>query len=266
MVVRGDHTAADFYMAVVPPKTECIVFSIDGSFTASMSVTGRDPKVRAGAVDVVRHWQELGYLIIYVTGRPDMQQQKVVSWLSQHNFPHGLVSFADGLSTDPLRHKTTYLQALQEAHDVLIHSAYGSSKDIAVYRSLDPIPKQIYIIGKVSKKHQSQATILTEGYAAHLAQLVAPGGSRPAQGNARMVIPRGYFGLPGHNASLRRRRNAAKRTKSFPVMGHSQDMGGSTSRGLRGSSAPHSASGPGPSGFPPQTPPAGSGTGVSDKL
>ena len=42
------------YLAVVPPKTECVVFSIDGSFTASMSVTGKDPKVRAGAVDVVR--------------------------------------------------------------------------------------------------------------------------------------------------------------------------------------------------------------------
>lgn len=54
MVVRGDHTCCDFYLAVVPPKTECVVFSIDGSFTASMSVTGRDPKVRAGAVDVVR--------------------------------------------------------------------------------------------------------------------------------------------------------------------------------------------------------------------
>ena len=32
------------------------------------------PKVRAGAVDIVRYWQELGYLIIYITGRPDMQQ------------------------------------------------------------------------------------------------------------------------------------------------------------------------------------------------
>lgn len=77
-----------------------------------MSVTGRDPRVRAGAVDVVRHWQELGYLIIYVTGRPDMQQHKVVSWLAQHNFPHGLVSFADGLSTDFLGHKADYLKSL----------------------------------------------------------------------------------------------------------------------------------------------------------
>lgn len=57
MVVRGDHTYADLYLAVLPPKTQAVVFSIDGSFTASVSVTGRDPKVRAGAVDVVRHWQ-----------------------------------------------------------------------------------------------------------------------------------------------------------------------------------------------------------------
>jgi hypothetical protein len=39
--------------------------------------------VKAGAVDIVRHWQELGYVILYVTGRPDMQLQRVVSWLAQ---------------------------------------------------------------------------------------------------------------------------------------------------------------------------------------
>ena len=117
----GDHTSIDFFLAVVPPKTEVVVFSIDGSFTASVSVTGRDPKVRAGAVDVVRHWQELGYLIIYITGRPDMQQQRVISWLSQHNFPFGLVSFADRLSTDPLKHKAEYLKNLQQEVGVLNH-------------------------------------------------------------------------------------------------------------------------------------------------
>ncbi|CAL7947667.1 unnamed protein product [Xylocopa violacea] len=206
MIVRGDHTSVDFYLAVIPPKTECVVFSIDGSFTASMSVSGKDPKVRAGAVDVVRHWQELGYLIIYITARPDMQQQKVVSWLSQHNFPHGLLSFADGLSTDPLGHKAAYLNKLVQEHGVIIHHAYGSSKDISVYTAIDLKPSQIFIIGKVSKKLHSLATILQDGYAAHLSMLQAHGGSRPAQGNARMVIPRGQFGLPGQNASLRRRR------------------------------------------------------------
>ncbi|XP_017766870.1 PREDICTED: protein retinal degeneration B isoform X5 [Eufriesea mexicana] len=221
MIVRGDHTSVDFFLAVIPPKTECVVFSIDGSFTASMSVSGKDPKVRAGAVDIVRHWQELGYLIIYITARPDMQQQKVVSWLSQHNFPHGLVSFADGLSTDPLAHKAAYLNKLVEEHGVIIHHAYGSSKDISVYTTINLKPNQIFIIGKVPKKHHPLATILHDGYAAHLSMLQARGGSRPAQGNARMVIPRGQFGLPGQNASLRRRSSfrLAKRAISQPTPG-----------------------------------------------
>lgn len=149
MVVRGDHTHVDFFMAIIPPKTECVVFSIDGSFTASMSVTGRDPKVRAGAVDVCRHWQELGYLLIYITGRPDIQQHKVVSWLSQHNFPHGLISFADGLLTDPLGYKTAYLNNLVQNHCIVINAAYGSSKDIAVYQNVGLKASQIYIVGKV---------------------------------------------------------------------------------------------------------------------
>lgn len=40
-------------------------------------------KVKPGAVDIVRLWQELGYIIVYVTGRPDMQLTRVVSWLAQ---------------------------------------------------------------------------------------------------------------------------------------------------------------------------------------
>lgn len=163
MVVRGDHTYADLYVAVLPARTQAVVFSIDGSFTASVSVTGRDPKVRAGAVDVVRHWQELGYLIIYTTGRPDMQQRRVVSWLAQHNFPHGLLSFADGLSTDPLRHKADYLKLLVNDVGLEIRAAYGSSKDISVYASVGIKPDNIYIVGKVSRKHQGQAQSLIEG-------------------------------------------------------------------------------------------------------
>ncbi|XP_035721689.1 protein retinal degeneration B-like isoform X3 [Vespa mandarinia] len=245
MIVRGDHTSVDFFLAVVPPKTECVVFSIDGSFTASMSVTGKDPKVRAGAVDVVRHWQELGYLIIYITARPDMQQKKVVSWLSQHNFPHGLVSFADGLSTDPLGHKAAYLNNLVQEHGVIIHQAYGSSKDISVYTSINLKPNQIFVIGGASKKHHALATILHDGYAAHLSMLQAHGGSRPAKGNARMVIPRGQFGLPGQNASLRRRSSfrTAKRAISQPTVGKIFPLERSTSLGPPSTppNVPHSA-------------------------
>ncbi|XP_042344045.1 membrane-associated phosphatidylinositol transfer protein 2-like isoform X1 [Plectropomus leopardus] len=213
MVVRGDHTFADSYLTVIPRGTEFVVFSIDGSFAASVSIMGSDPKVRAGAVDVVRHWQDLGYLIIYVTGRPDMQKQRVVAWLSQHNFPHGIVSFCDGLVHDPLRHKANFLKSLTEAH-MKIFAGYGSTKDISVYTSIGLPPSQIYIVGRPSKKMQHQCQFITEGYAAHLSQLEYSHRSRPAKSSsARMVLRKGSFGL-GANSDFLRKRNHLLRTIS----------------------------------------------------
>ncbi|XP_077376668.1 membrane-associated phosphatidylinositol transfer protein 2-like isoform X3 [Festucalex cinctus] len=213
MVVRGDHTFADSYLTVVPRATEFVVFSIDGSFAASVSIMGSDPKVRAGAVDVVRHWQDLGYLIIYVTGRPDMQKQRVVAWLSQHNFPHGIVSFCDGLVHDPLRHKANFLKALTEAN-MKIFAGYGSSKDISVYASINLHPSQIFIVGRPSKKMQHQCQFITEGYASHLSQLEHNHRSRPAKSSStRMVLRKGSFGL-GANSDFLRKRNHLLRTIS----------------------------------------------------
>lgn len=53
-IPRGDQTSAEAYLTVLPRGMECVVFSIDGSFAASVSIMGSDPKVRPGAVDVVR--------------------------------------------------------------------------------------------------------------------------------------------------------------------------------------------------------------------
>lgn len=64
--------------------------------------------------------------------------------------------------------------------------------------------------------------ILSDGYAAHLSELKAPGLSRPAQGNARMFLFRGFFGLPGQAGSTIRQCRSAKRTTSFPLSGQSQ--------------------------------------------
>ncbi|KAM6341090.1 membrane-associated phosphatidylinositol transfer protein 2 isoform 4-T10 [Alca torda] len=216
MVVRGDHTYADSYITVLPKGTEFVVFSIDGSFAASVSIMGSDPKVRAGAVDVVRHWQDLGYLIIYVTGRPDMQKQRVVAWLAQHNFPHGIVSFCDGLVHDPLRHKANFLKSLITDLHMRIHAAYGSTKDISVYSSISLPPTRIYIVGRPTKKLQSQCQFITEGYAAHLAQLEYNHRSRPAKNTTRMALRKGSFGLPSQTEFLRKRNHLLRTISSQP--------------------------------------------------
>ncbi|XP_044131646.1 membrane-associated phosphatidylinositol transfer protein 2 isoform X10 [Bufo gargarizans] len=217
MVVRGDHTFTDSYLHVLPRGTEFVVFSIDGSFAASVSIMGSDPKVRAGAVDVVRHWQDLGYLIIYVTGRPDMQKQRVVAWLAQHNFPHGIVSFCDGLVHDPLRHKANFLKSLIQDVHMKIHAAYGSTKDISVYSAIGLSPMQIFIVGRPTKKLQHQCQFITEGYASHLAQLEYSHRSRPAKNTNRIALRKGSFCLPGQTDFLRKRNHLLRTISSQPT-------------------------------------------------
>ncbi|XP_062350151.1 membrane-associated phosphatidylinositol transfer protein 1 isoform X3 [Cinclus cinclus] len=204
MVVRGDHSYAEAYLTVVARGTESVVFSIDGSFTASVSIMGSDPKVRAGAVDVVRHWQDSGYMIIYVTGRPDMQKHRVVAWLSQHNFPHGAVSFCDGLTHDPLRQKAAFLQSLRTEAEISIVAGYGSTKDVSVYSSLGLAPAHIYIVGRTVKKFQNQCQFLSEGYVAHLAQLEAAALAHSPKGPPRPVLGKGTYGCPAPVDFLRK--------------------------------------------------------------
>ncbi|NXH61505.1 PITM1 protein, partial [Rhabdornis inornatus] len=204
MVVRGDHSYAEAYLTVVARGTESVVFSIDGSFTASVSIMGSDPKVRAGAVDVVRHWQDSGYMIIYVTGRPDMQKHRVVAWLSQHNFPHGAVSFCDGLTHDPLRQKAAFLQSLRAEAEISIVAGYGSTKDVSVYSSLGLPPAHIYIVGRAVKKFQNQCQFLSEGYVAHLAQLEAAALAHSPKGPPRPVLGKGTYGCPAPVDFLRK--------------------------------------------------------------
>uniref|UniRef100_A0A8B9NJH2 Phosphatidylinositol transfer protein membrane associated 1 n=1 Tax=Accipiter nisus TaxID=211598 RepID=A0A8B9NJH2_9AVES len=204
MVVRGDHSYAEAYLTVVARGTESVVFSIDGSFTASVSIMGSDPKVRAGAVDVVRHWQDSGYMIIYVTGRPDMQKHRVVAWLSQHNFPHGAVSFCDGLTHDPLRQKAAFLQSLRTEAEITIVAGYGSTKDVSVYSSLGLAPAHIYIVGRAVKKFHNQCQFLSEGYVAHLAQLEAASLAHSPKGPPRPVLGKGTYGCPAPVDFLRK--------------------------------------------------------------
>ncbi|XP_060031928.1 membrane-associated phosphatidylinositol transfer protein 1 isoform X2 [Erinaceus europaeus] len=204
MVVRGDHTYAECCLTVVARGTDAVVFSIDGSFTASVSIMGSDPKVRAGAVDVVRHWQDAGYLIVYVTGRPDMQKHRVVAWLSQHNFPHGVVSFCDGLTHDPLRQKAVFLQGLVQEVELNIVAGYGSPKDVAVYAALGLPPSQTYIVGRAVRKLQAQCQFLSDGYVAHLGQLEAGSHPHAPTGPPRAALTKSSYGTPAPVDFLRK--------------------------------------------------------------
>ncbi|CAD6185676.1 unnamed protein product [Caenorhabditis auriculariae] len=201
IVVHGDRSYLDAFIAIVPADTKCAVFSVDGSLTASVSVTGKDPRVRPGAVDVVRYWHEQGYLIIYLTARPDMQQRVVSSWLAQHNFPHALLFFNPSFSTEPLKQKSLHLKHIVDL-GAKIHVAYGSSKDVSVYTSAGVEPDHIVSVTGSRRRH----CIHIESYSVHLSDL--------ASGNC----PLGLRIEPEDSNSLAIHRNV-QRTSSFTPRG-----------------------------------------------
>uniref|UniRef100_A0AC35TN75 DDHD domain-containing protein n=1 Tax=Rhabditophanes sp. KR3021 TaxID=114890 RepID=A0AC35TN75_9BILA len=164
MVVLGDYTYMDMYVVVVLENSPFVIFSIDGALTQSVSITGRDPRVRPGAVDLVRYWQSLNYQIIYITARPDMQQKVVATWMNKHSFPWGLFFFNTCFSTDPLRQKTNQLRSLLEG--LRAHAAYGSAKDVDVYCNANIGADRIFSI-----THKKSGCINIEDYGDHLREL-----------------------------------------------------------------------------------------------
>ncbi|KAL5109813.1 Membrane-associated phosphatidylinositol transfer protein 2 [Taenia crassiceps] len=172
IIGEPDEQAVELTLAIVPPNCNVVICSIDGSFAASLSLMGKDPKVRPGSVDIMRHWCALGYLLIYISARPDMQHRQVASWLAQHNFPPGLTFFLDGIFTDPLRQKALLLKSLVEQNQLSVHCAYGSAKDVPIYRSLGLQAHQIFAVGKLSRRQALQATSIREGYTSHFKELI----------------------------------------------------------------------------------------------
>uniref|UniRef100_A0A0R3WKU9 Calpain catalytic domain-containing protein n=1 Tax=Hydatigena taeniaeformis TaxID=6205 RepID=A0A0R3WKU9_HYDTA len=172
IIGEPDEQAVELTLAIVPPNCDVVICSIDGSFAASLSLMGKDPKVRPGSVDIMRHWYALGYLLIYISARPDMQHRQVASWLAQHNFPPGLTFFLDGIFTDPLRQKAILLKSLVEQNQLSVHCAYGSAKDVPIYRSLGLQAHQIFAVGKLSRRQALEATPIREGYTSHFKELM----------------------------------------------------------------------------------------------
>ena len=95
MLVRGDHTMLHMTLAVVPPATETVVFSIDGSFAASVSVTGKDPKVRLDLLFVRFSVGLFLFLHLPTTSFPD---------LSCFSFLHRLVFTTAAWKSGWLKH------------------------------------------------------------------------------------------------------------------------------------------------------------------
>ncbi|PKN55183.1 MAG: hypothetical protein CVU56_22585 [Deltaproteobacteria bacterium HGW-Deltaproteobacteria-14] len=144
MVVRGDHSLASFDLIVVTPGTEAVVFDIDGTLTTddselineitqSIFNNTYDEAVRAAAVETVTAWHDKGYLVVYLTGRPDLLRPMTEAWLEAHGFPPGPLHLTDTngqvLPTNGGvgDYKTAFLAYLAGTGGLSVYAAYGNA-------------------------------------------------------------------------------------------------------------------------------------------
>lgn len=84
------------------------------------------------------YWKDLGYLLVYLTGRPDIQKEYIMKFLATNAFPLGVVACSDSISTDT-HTKTLYLARLIREvctlHPVISTSVEGCSPPCAKYIS-----------------------------------------------------------------------------------------------------------------------------------
>lgn len=80
--------------------------------------------------------------------------------------------FNDGISREPIKHKSEMVRAVVEKTDLVVVAAYGSSKDIPGYQLIHVPPERIFVVGKMKNRLQGQARFLIDGYAVHLGKLV----------------------------------------------------------------------------------------------
>lgn len=96
-VVRGDHTTADQYIHVLGAGERVVVSDVDGTLTESENaefltlLSGPSPAVNPGAPEALWALARRGFVIFYVTARPDWLTTRTHEWIVERGLPPGLV-------------------------------------------------------------------------------------------------------------------------------------------------------------------------------
>jgi phosphatidate phosphatase PAH1 len=182
MQVRGDRTVAALNLFVIERETDIVVFDIDGTLTtgdkeitkevlAGLADTTYIPEEYAKGSDVVNEYARKGYLVVYLTGRPDLLKTQTVHWLVKKGFPAGVVRLTDTLhqirpKQDGVgKYKRDVLLRLT-GQQVNIAAAYGNAEtDIWAFAEAGIPKSRTYIIGKYAGKDE---TLPLTSYTSHL--------------------------------------------------------------------------------------------------
>jgi hypothetical protein len=183
LIVLGDRSYAEASVWALAAGTEAVVFDIDATLTIGDSeiveqvLTGAPPPMRPGADQVARRWAALGYLPVYLTGRPRMLRQASAQWLQDHGFPPGPLIGADRWGevlptwdgVGDLKQRT--LVDL-ERRGLSIVRAYGNaSTDACAYARAGIAPERTYLVDVPRACPGFTPPQVIDGYVPHLETL-----------------------------------------------------------------------------------------------
>jgi hypothetical protein len=182
MVLRGDLSQAAFDLIVVEAGTQAVLTDVDGTLTTSdtelfteviLSIFNGtyEQEMYVDADHMLKTWSDKGYLIIYMSGRPDLLRTMSERWI-EARFPPGPIHLTDtngqvlptndGVGT----YKKEFIAYLR-SQGIDIVAAYGNATtDIWAYGQSN-IPKEVtFIIGDHAGEEGTQA--LSGSYTPHL--------------------------------------------------------------------------------------------------
>ncbi len=213
--VAGDASEVTAWVYTIPASQPAVVFDIDGTLTTDdlealdgivlhtvgntsetlidlagsplskeqwmwglEQVLDENADMYEGADDVVRYYAGLGYLPVFVTGRPYLFQPISRRWLETRDFPVGplfhVQDVDDALPTNVDDFKANTILDLERA-GLDVDFAYGNaSTDICAYRMAGVDEANTFIIGKHAGEacgDEGAKTVAVDDYPTHLAGL-----------------------------------------------------------------------------------------------
>lgn len=157
LMVPGDGSALAGRVYAVTPGTAAVLFDIDGTLTTGDGelledlLGGEAPDMRAGAPAVAKRWADLGYLVVYITGRVYALRGSTRRWLTDRGFPPGPV-FTVERTSDAMPggdhvgvFKRSKILALM-GEGLHFEAAYGNaSTDVCAYAEAGIAPTRTWI-------------------------------------------------------------------------------------------------------------------------
>lgn len=182
--VVGDATVTGSTLWILPEGTHVAVTDIDGTLTTSDGELFREildgshvPTAYPGAVDLIDAHDDLGHVIVYLTGRPYLLSDITREWLADLGFPLGALHVTDDVidaipsDAQVAAYKQAFLDELT-ATGFVLDLAYGNATtDITAYLGADLPPEQIWIIGDNAGQQGTHA--VTDSWAARASEVRA---------------------------------------------------------------------------------------------